>query len=185
MTEQKAAVVYADPPWAYRKSPLVNRGRARAVEKEYPTMQPDEIAALPVATWCAPDAVLFLWSVAPKLPIALAVMAAWGFAFRTIGFVWVKTNRDGTPFVGMGFYTRANAECVLIGVRGRGLPRCDASVSQIVLAPRGRHSEKPDEVRRRIERLYAGPRLELFARERMRDWMVWGNEAPTFTGRQP
>jgi N6-adenosine-specific RNA methylase IME4 len=182
-------VVYADPAWAYRKAPLVNRGRARAVEKEYATMQPEEIAALPVGDLAAPDAVLFLWATGPKLPLALDVMKAWDFEFRTVAFVWVKlTSKGDKPHFGMGFYTRANAELCLVGTRGKGVRRQDASVRQVCLdvydgpseeqvaTPIGAHSAKPDEIRQRIERLYAGPRVELFARERVRDWTVWGNE---------
>ncbi len=186
----KFPVLYADPPWAYRKAALVNRGKARAVEKEYPTMQPEELAALPVATIAADNSVLFMWATGPKLPVALMVMERWGFTYRTLAFVWLKLNpKAGTHFVGMGFYTRANAEVVLVGTRGRGVKRLDAGVRQIVMTdeydgpeheplatPIDEHSAKPDDVRQKIERLYAGPRVELFARDRVREWSVWGNE---------
>ena len=185
------SVIYADPAWAYRKTPLVNRGAARAVEKEYPTMQPEEIAAIPVASIAEDNSVLFLWATGPKLPEALMVMKAWGFTYRTIAFVWVKlTTKADKPFFGMGFYTRANAEIVLVGTRGRGCKRLDAAVRQVVLdvydgpdeeqiaAPISTHSAKPDEVRQRIERLYDGRRVELFARKASDGWDVWGNQAP-------
>jgi hypothetical protein len=46
------------------------------------------------------------------------------------------------------------------------------------MAPFREHSKKPEEVARRIERLYPGPYLELFARGEARpNWTVWGNEA--------
>jgi N6-adenosine-specific RNA methylase IME4 len=51
-------------------------------------------------------------------------------------------------------------------------------VHEVVVAPVGEHSEKPDEVYRRIERLYPGPYLELFARKPRKGWTVWGNEVP-------
>jgi N6-adenosine-specific RNA methylase IME4 len=51
-------------------------------------------------------------------------------------------------------------------------------VPQPVLAPVGEHSEKPEEVRRRIERLFPGPYLELFARKPVPGWTTWGNEIP-------
>jgi N6-adenosine-specific RNA methylase IME4 len=169
-------VVYCDPPWAYRKTALVDRGRARAVEKEYRTMQPEDIAALSVASISADDAVLFMWATWPKLPEALHVMRSWGFAYKTVGFVWEKSSRHGKVFMGMGFYTRANTEVVLVGTRGRGLPRLDASVHQIVHAPIGRHSAKPEEDPARIDRLYSGSRVELFARATRRGWVTWGND---------
>jgi MT-A70 len=46
------------------------------------------------------------------------------------------------------------------------------------MAPVGEHSEKPEEVRRRIERLFPGPYLELFARKPVDGWAMWGNEIP-------
>jgi N6-adenosine-specific RNA methylase IME4 len=42
---------------------------------------------------------------------------------------------------------------------------------------RTKHSRKPDEVRRMVERASPGPRLELFGRELTDGWTVWGNEA--------
>jgi N6-adenosine-specific RNA methylase IME4 len=40
----------------------------------------------------------------------------------------------------------------------------------------GEHSAKPEEVRRRIERLFPGPYLELYGRKLVPGWTVWGNE---------
>ena len=42
--------------------------------------------------------------------------------------------------------------------------------------PVATHSEKPEEARARIERLYPGPYLELFARRPVEGWTTWGNE---------
>lgn len=47
-------------------------------------------------------------------------MEAWGFRYKTAAFVWVKKNRkNGGNFVGMGAYTRANAEVCLLGITAR------------------------------------------------------------------
>jgi hypothetical protein len=46
------------------------------------------------------------------------------------------------------------------------------------MAPVGAHSEKSDEAYHRMERLYPGPRLELFARKKRDGWKTWGNELP-------
>ena len=180
---EPASVIYADPPWGWSQSKLEDRGAARTVEKEYATMKSPrgsvaaEIEALPVGDWAADNAVLFLWATGPKLPHALSVMAAWGFTYKTIGFCWVKENRKSPGlFLGMGFFTRANTELCLIGTKGKGLKRKDAGVRQVVMAPVGVHSRKPSEVRERIEKLYDGPYLELFARERVDGWDAWGNE---------
>lgn len=176
-------VVYADPPWAWSKTPLKNRGSARTVEKEYPTMQPEAIAALPVAGIAAENSALLLWTTGPKLQIAHDVIAAWGFRYITVGFVWIKQNAGdrGLKF-GMGYYTRSNAEYCLLATKGSP-KRVAADVDQVLVAPVGRHSAKPHEFRRRIERLFGDvPRLEMFARQRSDGWDSWGNQVPDDEG---
>lgn len=57
-----------------------------------------------------------------------------------------------------------------------GPRRVAKNVHQIVMSPVSRHSAKPAEARKRIERLLVGPYLELFARGPAEGWTVWGNE---------
>lgn len=180
LPNKKYSVIYADPPWAWGKKPLVNRGAARAVEKEYPTMQPDEIKALPIASLAEDRCALFMWATSPKLPLAFEVMEAWGFEYKTMAFVWVKKNKIADSwFTGMGFYTRQNAEFCLLGTRGTpSLERLDKGVHQVVDAPIDIHSRKPEEVRHRIDRLFGGEKLELFARVAAPGWDRWGFDAP-------
>jgi N6-adenosine-specific RNA methylase IME4 len=136
----------------------------------------DEIAALPVAPLAADACVLFLWGTWPHLPAALAVIDAWGFTYKTGAFDWIKQNSDGTGLhTGMGYWTRSNSEFVLLATKGEPM-RLAADVHQVVMAPVGEHSAKPEEVRCRIERLVAGPYLELFARRVVPGWTCWGNE---------
>ncbi|MGA8555913.1 MAG: MT-A70 family methyltransferase [Candidatus Acidiferrales bacterium] len=76
----------------------------------------------------------------------------------------------------MGNWTRANAEIVLLGVKGKP-KRVSASVPQVVHHPVMQHSEKPNEVRERIVTLMGNlPRIELFARQKVSGWDSWGNE---------
>lgn len=154
-----------------------------ACGKHYPTMSTEEICALPVREICAPKAALFLWTTGPKFAEALQVMKAWGFYYRNVAFVWVKTRQDGVVIGAQGppaTAVKQNCEYVLFGStckRGRPVPIQDFAVPQVILAPRGRHSEKPREVHRRIERLYGDvSRIELFAREQAPGWDCWGDE---------
>lgn len=165
-------VVYADPPWQYADK-SANRGGA---VRHYPTMTDAEIADLPVSNMANIDSVLYLWVTPPKLDVGLAVMKRWGFEFRTFGFVWVKSNPSGAGLaIGMGHHTRANAEPCLLGVRGKGVQRVDASIRQTQIHPRGRHSAKPAAFRADLEKLYgAQRRIELFARDQVRGWDSWG-----------
>jgi N6-adenosine-specific RNA methylase IME4 len=165
------SVILADPPWAYRDKRRHLPGGIR-----YGTMSESALCALDVRSISAQDSALLLWATPPHLPVALRVMDAWGFRYKTVAFTWVKMQRDGNSCWGMGHYTRANAEIVLLGTRGR--PHVAShSVRSAVLAPRGRHSEKPAEVHRRIEQLFGDvPRVELFARSEVPGWRCLGNE---------
>jgi N6-adenosine-specific RNA methylase IME4 len=117
-----------------------------------------------------------LWATMPKLLAAFEVIAAWGFTYKTCGFVWVKQTAGGDGLhTGMGYWTRSNSEVCLLATKGKPV-RIAEDVHQVVLAPVGAHSAKPEEVRHRIERLVAGPYLELFGRKPVEGWTVWGNE---------
>lgn len=80
--------------------------------------------------------------------------------------------------VGMGHWTRSNPEVCWLGIRGNP-KRASAAVHSVVMAPRGKHSAKPPEVRDRIVELCGDvPRIELFARGKVPEgWDSWGNEA--------
>ena len=174
---KKYNIIYADPPWSYRdkrdKHPRF-RGGASA---HYPTMSIQDIKNLPVEDLADKNAILFLWATFPNLQEALDVIKAWGFTYKTLGFSWIKTNKNnGKPFFGIGYYTRSNCEVCLIGVKGKP-PKVSNSVSSVVIAPREQHSKKPDIVRDKIVELCGDlPRIELFARQSTPGWDVWGNE---------
>ena len=171
---EKYSVIYADPPWEFKV--YSGKGKQRSAERHYDTMSLDDIAALPVEALAAENCALFMWAVFPELPGALELIKAWGFNYKTAAHVWVKQNRSGEGlFTGMGYWTRANAEVCLLATRGSPM-RLAMDVHQVIMAPVREHSRKPDEAAPRIERLLAGPYLELFAREQRPGWATWGNE---------
>jgi len=165
-------VIYADPPWRYDFAPT----DSRKIENAYPTMDLEDIKALPVDGVCHDDAVLFLWATSPKLPEAFAVMEAWGFTYRTC-MVWVKDK------IGMGYYARQKHELLLIGARGNlPVPEPGNRPPSVIEAPRGEHSKKPDETYGIIEAMYPEyTRLELFARRTREGWASWGNQVRSTT----
>jgi N6-adenosine-specific RNA methylase IME4 len=55
-------------------------------------------------------------------------------------------------------------------------------VRKLIIERRREHSRKLEDVRERIERLVAGPYLELFARESKPGWDYWGDQAALFDG---
>lgn len=136
-----------------------------------------DLQSLPVPVLCAPDCACFMWVTYPKLAEGLALMAAWGFTYKTVAFTWVKRNRlQPSWFMGMGRWTRANAEICILGTKGRPV-RVNAGVHSIIDAAIGVHSAKPAEARVRIEQLLGKlPSIELFARGDQDDgWDRWGN----------
>jgi N6-adenosine-specific RNA methylase IME4 len=175
---QRFSTILADPPWQF-----TNRTGKVAPEhrrlSRYSTMTLDEIKALPVGELTDATAHLYLWVPNALLPDGLAVMAAWGFAYKS-NLVWHKIRRDGGPDGrGVGFYFRNVTELILFGVRGRNARTLAPGRKQVnFLATRKReHSRKPDEQYTIIEACSPGPYLELFARGTRAGWTTWGNEA--------
>ena len=125
-----------------------------------------------VQSLCDDDCLMFMWSSSPHLDQAIELLKTWGFKWSTIGFVWDK------QMVNPSFYTLSQVEICLIGKRGRiPKPRGARNIRQFVSVKRGKHSQKPDEVRKRIEQMFPTQnKIELFAREKHFGWDVWGNE---------
>lgn len=147
--------IYADPPWND--------------EPHATNMTVKELCALPVETIAADDAHLHLWTTDARLFDARRVIEAWGFEFAGC-FVWVR------PEANVGDHWNAAHEFLLLGGRG-SCSFLDGSLrswAEFELAQDGR---KPEAVRQLIERASPGPRLELFARECVPGWTVWGNES--------
>lgn len=179
-------VILADPPWTFMTRS--SKGKGRSAEKHYDCMSFAKIKALPVADLAAKDCTLFMWVTDPMLPKSMELLDAWGFTYKTVGFYWAKTNKSAgdtlSPkdfFTGMGYWTRANPEQCLLATRGHPKRRAK-DVRRLIVSPRREHSRKPDETYDRIERLVAGPYLELFSRTERPGWDCWGNEAGKFNG---
>ncbi|MDE2097135.1 MAG: DNA methyltransferase [Patescibacteria group bacterium] len=183
--------IYADPPWQFnslwggRPKKVGNNYPSRAIDSHYETLTIDEIASLPVQDIAAENCVLFMWTCWPVIDRASEIIEGWGFKYKTCAFSWMKADPyrlfadDKTPFAGMGYWTRANTEPCLLATRGKP-KRLHADVRQGIIEPRREHSRKPDCVYERIERLVAGPYLELFARTSHPGWTAWGNETTKF-----
>lgn len=176
--------ILADPPWPF--ATWSHKGQGRSGKAHYNTMSHADLNALSVREVAADDSVLFLWIVQTQIPQAVALVDAWGFTLKSVAFAWMKG--DGLPLfpdeismqMGMGMWTRAEFEQCWLATRGNP-KRIDAAVRQCVIEKRREHSRKPDCIHERIERLVAGPYLELFARQRRPGWDVYGNEVDKFT----
>jgi N6-adenosine-specific RNA methylase IME4 len=173
------ATILADPPWHFQNS----TGKVGPQHKRlfrYSVMTLDEIKALSVGELATTPAHLYLWCPNALLPDGLAVMAAWGFTYKS-NIIWHKIRKDGgSDGRGVGFYFRNVTEFVLFGVRGRNARTLAPGRRQVnlIATRKGAHSYKPAELYSVIEACSRAPFLELFARGNGRPgWVVWGDEA--------
>jgi len=174
-------IIYADPPWKYSDSGATKDGSLGKAARHYPSMTIEELCRLPVQAHTMPNAILFMWVTAPMLyenPGPREVIEAWGFTPKT-GRVWDKV-------LGMhGHYgTHIVHEHLIIATRGSCLPDVATPEEKSVFIERRsqKHSEKPASARKWIEAHWTrGPYLELFGRERVEGWDVFGNDAKLWT----
>jgi N6-adenosine-specific RNA methylase IME4/ParB-like chromosome segregation protein Spo0J len=165
----KYRVIYADPPWCYNDK---RDGNTTGAEDHYPSMTIQELCELPVKELAEENAVLFLWVTSPMLEECFQVIKEWGFKYKT-SFVWDKVKHN------MGHYNSVRHEFLLICTKGSCLPDVPTLFDSVISIERSeRHSEKPEKFREIIDTLYPyGRRIELFARKKVPNWDVWGNEA--------
>ena len=140
-------------------------------------MKKDDIQKLSVELIADENCVLFLWATYPCLEEALELLKCWGFVYKTVAFTWVKRNKKSDSwFWGLGHWTRSNAEICILATKGKP-KRKSMSVHSVLDDRIMAHSQKPNSARDKIVKLMGDiPRIELFAREKIEGWDVWGNE---------
>lgn len=175
---KRYACLLADPPWAFRTY-SGNRVPQRAEAQHYDTMTEAELSALPIVDVVADDAWMQMWVLDTHVDQALRIGTAWGFEYKTVGLVWHKMSPGGLGYIGLGHWFRSGGEISLLFTRGAP-KRLDRGVRQFIHSPIREHSRKPDGQYERIERLVAGPRLEMFARQPRAGWDAVGDEIGKF-----
>ena len=183
LPQKKYDIIYADPPWDYGgklqfdrtstsadKLDLNKKIFISAANFKYPTLTLEELKKIPIYEIAKDDCLLFMWVTNPHLANGIELGKAWGFEYRTVAFVWDKMVHNP------GQYTLSYCELCLVFKRGRiPRPRGARNIKQLVRVKRGEHSEKPDEVRKRIEAMFpTQEKIELFARQKPPGWDVWG-----------
>ena len=169
---KKYKTILADPPWQYNDTSLRFGEKKRAgnssAESQYPTMTLQEIKSLKIPT--EDNAYLFLWVTNPFLWVGFQLLEAWSFNYKT-DMVWVKNKGPS-----MGWFTVSRHEHLLIATRGEGMHPEYRPISWFN-AQNSRHSKKPELIYKTIEKMYPkGKYLELFARNKRKNWESWGNE---------
>jgi len=165
LPNKKYQIIYADPPWLYEFSST----DSRKIENQYDTMSIDDIKNISIHT--DDNCALFLWATSPKLVEALEVMKSWGFKYKT-SFVWDKIKHN------MGHYNSVRHEFLLVCTKGSCTPDNIKLFDSVVSIERAEHSKKPEVFREIIDTIYTfGNRIELFARDKYKNWDAWGNDA--------
>ena len=176
----KYQIIYMDLPWKYEVD--LSKKASRSPENNYFVMDLEEIKrfGIKVRELAADNCVLFMWITAPKLNWMNDVLNACGFDYKT-NLIWDKVKPN------MGHYSSVRHEILIIAGKGNCAPVCDGKTIQSIdsvqsIEKSTRHSEKPTEFIRIIEKLYPTyKKIELFARnkEKRKNWSYWGDEANT------
>jgi len=155
-------VIVADPPWQYDSGNSL----------PYPTMPLEDIKAMPVRDLADENAIPWLWTTNTHLRVALEVVEAWGFEYKTL-LTWVKDR------IGTGEWLRGQTEHCLLAARGKPA-FFHENHSTVLEAARREHSRKPEEFYALVEEACPGSKVELFCRQRRDGWRVYGNGTGRF-----
>lgn len=187
LSDGSVPVILADPPTRFVTRS--NKGKKRSAERHYPTMTWPQLMGMAsdIDRIAHKHAVFFCWTTWPQLLKTVDFVQACGFTYKTAGFDWLKGDGQSRDLfddrikaeMKMGYWTRQNGEPCLLFTRGSP-KRLKADVRMGIIEPAREHSRKPDCVYGRIERLVAGPYLELFARTTRPGWISFGNQTDKF-----
>lgn len=145
-----APLVMADPPWAYD-----NSGVRGAASNHYDGLSVWDIAQhmISAARVASEHAYMGVWCTFPKLQEWLwesyPLLASAGWLYVT-GGAWGKTNG-----MGPGHHFRGDAEVLLL--YKKGAPKPLLNTSNLWLAPRIGHSEKPQHALRSLVATFCPP----------------------------
>jgi N6-adenosine-specific RNA methylase IME4 len=173
LPNKQYGVIWSDPEW---REEVWSREIEldRAPDNHYSTSPEEVIKSRPVASIAAAHSVLYLWLTIQHLAIAIDVMRAWGFTYKS-HVIWRK------PSMGLGRWVRSRHEILLIGTHGSPpAPAPGTQWESVIDADRGAHSEKPATFYGIVEAHYPSmPKIELNARRRRPGWDPWGLETPS------
>lgn len=159
-------VIVIDPPWPMEK--IEREVRPNQSEFDYPAMSEEELAARkwPIAADCH----FWLWTTHKFLPMSFRLLEAWKLKY-VCTFTWHKPG--GFQPVGLPQF---NCEFALYARNGEPSFKSTKSLKVCFDAPRGKHSEKPEQFYEMVRRVTSGRRIDIFNRREINGFDRWGNE---------
>lgn len=167
-----------DLPWKYNNKKTGGSHKSGATQKYNTIDTKILIADMPhlIKSIAKKNSVLFMWCTVPMMQDQMKVFDAiaeeTGFKYKTMIF-WNKTGK-----LGMGFWLRHQVEFMIMGVRG-DVKAFRSSRRNIIEAPIGKHSQKPEDFRKLIEDITSSmgktKKVELFGRTKAKGWKIWGD----------
>lgn len=184
---QKYNLIYIDPPWHYNSKKSWGEMKDKnkfwgGAEKHYPLMKDKELVEFKttIDNYSEDNCIMFMWVTMPRLDFWIELMKSWGFQYKTVGYTWVKTNKNWTYRINPWYYTASNIELCIIWIKWKnwGLFKpAKTMINQIVAEELREHSRKPEQVRKNIEIMYPDhKKIEIFARTENIWWGVFGNQ---------
>jgi len=164
-------VIVVDPPWEIKK--ITRKKRPNQINMDYPMMNLDKIASIPIEKISSDNSWCFLWTIQKYLFDSKKILERWGFHYL-LTMVWEKTygRSAGMPLYGF----RWNGEFIIVGYKNKPSLWPKRQLIPVVFnAENIRHSQKPDKFYKLIEVL-GERRVDIFARKRRINWDAWGNE---------
>lgn len=185
---QRYGCIEIDPPWPYGFGDIADGG--------YDLMSLHAMRHLRgyLHSVAAPASFLWTWTTTRFIREACDMVEFWGWEVRNI-LPWLKLNKSGSPYMGLGSNYRHSLEYVLFCTRRskefegkfprpkswktkRNFFDMEKEVGAHFEWKRGAHSRKPDRAMQFFRDESPGPHLSIFARDLREGWDCVGNEVP-------
>ena len=187
----KYDLIYIDPPRFYnsRKTSWERNNKTKFwwwAMKHYPLMKDKKLLLMKnkIQELSKEDCIMFMWVTMPRLDFWIELMKKRGFNYKTVGFTWVKINKDWSFRINPWYYTASNIELCIIWIKWKNwwkFKPAKTMIQQIITKPIQEHSRKPNIIRKNIDIMYPSlNKLEMFARTKTKWRDVRWNETNKF-----